>query len=305
MPLDGQLLATLEAFVHSSRFTERGSIVTDLDGTAVHEDQGKIVIPREVELALIRLVELGRPLVLNTLRFPLSVIRSFGRDWYEISRAPLPAVTLNGSLLGRIVETRGHLVFEEIACFPLHGDEIDRALAVVEALLDDGASNVLVFYYPRDWRMGELIWTPDPEHVISVKEKYVSASAVTAVEFPKLRAQLGAEDICMLFVSLDLPQDRLMAYQHTQESMFFTSRGVDKLSGLQAMASHLDIDLTRALGAGDTEMDCFLTGTGCAVIVGSEELPYWGLEVTLRVPDSPTFGQLLCRIAELHGSQRS
>jgi hydroxymethylpyrimidine pyrophosphatase-like HAD family hydrolase len=230
------------------------------------------------------------------------VIRSFGRDWYDISKAPLPTITLNGSMIGRIVEARGHLTFEEIACFPLHAAEIDRALAVVEAVLDGGASNVLVFYYPRDWRMGELIWTPDPEHVIPIKEKYVSASAVTAVELPKLRAQLAAEDICMLFVLLDLPQDRLMAYQHTKQSMFFTSRGVDKLSGLQAMARHLDIDLTSGLGAGDTEMDGFLTAMGCAVIVGSKELPYWGSVATLRVPDSPTFGQLLWRLAELHGS---
>ena len=302
-PLDAELLERLADFVHRSRFTELGSVVTDLDGTAVHEDQGKIVIPAEVELGLERLVELGRPLILNTLRFPLSVIQTFGQDWYGISNAPLPAVTLNGSLLGRILERSGELIFDEIACFPMQAPEVERALDSVEAFLDAGVREVLLFYYPCDWRMGELIWTPVAGKVDAVREKYVSASAVSAVAFKKLRAQLATQKLALIFVLLDVPQDHLMAYQHSQKSQFFTSEGIDKLSGAQAMARHLNIDLSRALGAGDTEMDRFLAGAGCAVIVGYADLPYRGRSHTLRVPDSLAFGELLREVARLHERQ--
>src|SRR5687767_4357242 len=100
--LDQRVADRLTRFVRGSRFHEVGAVVTDLDGTAVHEDQGRVVIPRSVELSLMKLVQLGRPLMLNTLRFPLSVLRTFGREWYGVSGAPLPTVTLNGSLLGNV-----------------------------------------------------------------------------------------------------------------------------------------------------------------------------------------------------------
>jgi hydroxymethylpyrimidine pyrophosphatase-like HAD family hydrolase len=295
-----RLVEGLKSFFHGSRFAEQGSIVTDLDGTAVHEDQGRIVIPRRVELALKRLVDLGRPLVLNSLRFPLSVLRTFGREWYAISRAPLPTVSLNGSLLGNIVMAAdGSLAFEELAAFPLTAAEIERALAPVQLLLDEGIRDVLVFYYPRDWRVGEVIWTPVPEKVLPTREKYVSASAVTAVEFAKLREQLLREEICMIFLLVHVPQDRLMAYQHSQGSHFFTHAGVDKLSGSRVMAERLGVPLAAALGAGDTEMDRFLSGVGCAVVVGKQALPYRGLEQTLTVPSSSALGELLFRLADL------
>lgn len=304
--LDQRLIDRLASFVDASRFRELGAIVTDLDGTAVHEDQGRIVIPRSVELGLKQLVDSGRPLVLNTLRFPLSVLRTFGREWYAVSRAPLPTVTLNGSLLGDIVEAPdGSLAFEETAAFPLTQEEIDRALAPVQVLLEQGVRDVLVFYYPRDWREGEVIWTPVPEKVLPIREKYVSASAVTAVEFHKLRDQLRAEDVCMIFLLINVPRDRLMAYQHSQGSHFFTRHGVDKLSGACAMAERLGVDLAASVGAGDTEMDRFLSGVGCAVIVGGQQLPYRGLQDTIFVPDSPALGELLFRLLELERSRRA
>jgi hydroxymethylpyrimidine pyrophosphatase-like HAD family hydrolase len=289
----------LRRFLGASRFSERGGIISDLDGTAVHEDAGRIVIPEEVELGLARLVELGRPLILNTLRFPLSVLRTFGREWYEISRAPLPTITLNGSLLGRIVESAGELVFEETACFALAQPDIERALSAVKRLLDDGVRDVLLFYYPRDWRMGELIWTPLAANVIPVKEKYVSASGVTAVEFKRLRQQLSTDDICMIFLTIDTPHDRLMAYQHSQRNQFFTRSGVDKLSGAREMASQVGVDLSSSIGAGDTDMDRFLSETGCAVIVGNDDLAYRGVLETIRVRHSRAFGDLLHRLLDL------
>src|SRR5262249_26350580 len=175
-----------------------------------------------VELALKELYELGRPLMLNSLRFPLSVLRTFGADWYRISNAPIPTVTMNGSLLGFVTQTaEGELAFEEVAAFPLATDEIEVVLRGVGELLAGCIKDILVFYYPRDWRIGEVIWTPVPERVLPVKEKYVSASSVTAVEFSKLRDQMLAEDVCMIFLLIDAPQDQLMAYQHARQSNFF------------------------------------------------------------------------------------
>src|SRR3954468_1818745 len=105
----------LQNFFDKSFFAESGGIITDLDGTAIHEFQGNYSIPKTVELGLKKIYDLGRPIVLNTLRFPLSVIRTFGEDWYNISRKPIPAVLMNGSQLGYVVQKKdGNIIFEEI-----------------------------------------------------------------------------------------------------------------------------------------------------------------------------------------------
>ena len=300
MALHEQTEAKLHQFIQESAFANSGGVITDLDGTAVHEYQGKIIIPREVEMGLMRHYEHGRPIVLNSLRFPLSVMRTFGQDWYKLSNAPIPTVTLNGSLGGFVKKTvEGELIFEEAIAFPLTADEIGEALKGVEHLLESGFKNLLVFYYPRDWRMGEIIWTPLPEKVIPVKEKYLSASSVTAVEFPKLHTQMLAEDVCMIFLLIDAPEDQLMAYQHTKRSNFITREGVDKLFGAQRMAEVLDFDLANSLGAGDAELDTFLSGVGLAVHVGSNELEFRGLMDTIKLPSSQALGDLLFRASEL------
>lgn len=300
MVLRDEIDAKLRHFIHQSSFTTAGAVVTDLDGTAVHEFQGKIAIPKEVELGLMRHYERGRPLILNSLRFPLSVIRTFGQDWYRLSNAPIPTVTLNGSLMGFVKKTKeAELVFEEAAAFPLTNQEIIEALTGVKGILDGGIKNILVFYYPRDWRIGEVIWTPVPEHVIAVKEKYASASAVTAVEFPKLQEQMLTEDICMIFLLIDAPEDQLMAYQHTKRSNFITHKGVDKLFGARAMADVLQCNLHDSLGAGDTELDSFLSGVGLAMLVGNNELTFRGLVDTIKLQDSLELGAVLFRAAEL------
>ena len=300
MALSEEVEAKLRKFVEQSTFATSGSVVTDLDGTAVHEFQGKILIPKEVELGLMHHYESGRPLMLNSLRFPLSVIRTFGQDWYKLSNAPIPTVTLNGSLMGFIKKTpESELIFEEAVAFPLTADEIREALKGVNGLLDGGIKNILVFYYPRDWRIGEVIWTPVPENVTHVKEKYLSASAVTAVEFPKLEEQMLAEDVCMIFLLIDAPEDQLMAYQHTKRSNFITHKAVDKLSGAQTMARVLGVDLRHSLGAGDTELDNFLNGVGLASIVGNKELKFRGQVETIRLKNSNELGDLLFRAAAL------
>src|SRR5437764_995466 len=107
-------------FLGACNFAQSGAIITDLDGTALHEDEGRIYIPKPVELGFKHLHDLGRPFILNSLRFPLSILRTFGRDWYSASNSPVPAVTLNSSLLGFVTKSAAdEIAFEEIAAFPL------------------------------------------------------------------------------------------------------------------------------------------------------------------------------------------
>lgn len=298
MPLSVEVEQALGQFFHQSRFHVVGGVVTDLDGTAVHEDGGRVYIPRPVEFGLKAVYDRGRPVVLNSLRFPLSVMRTFGKEWLAISGAPIPVVSMNGSQLGYVTtDQKNELCFEEIDAFPLAANEIDAVLAGVDALLEDNIRDVLLFYYPRDWRMGEIIWTPIAEKVVHVKEKYTSASSVTAVESNKLREQLHAEEICMIFLLIERPADDLMAYQHSKPSSFFTTKGVDKLSGTKLIADHLGFDLEESLGAGDSAMDSFLNGVGLAVQVGRNELEFRGLRQTIRVQNSFELGDLLFAIA--------
>src|SRR5437016_452656 len=105
MSLSNEIEEQLIQFSRKSHFLHHGCVVTDLDGTAVHEADGHIYIPEPVELGLKQMYDLKRPLMLNSLRFPLSVMRTFGKEWYSISNAPIPASTLNGSLLGYVNRT--------------------------------------------------------------------------------------------------------------------------------------------------------------------------------------------------------
>jgi hydroxymethylpyrimidine pyrophosphatase-like HAD family hydrolase len=303
MPLAAEVKNQVRQFLQDSRFACEGGVVTDLDGTAVHEYRGRIVIPEPVEFGLVRLRELGRPVILNSLRFPLSVLRTFGREWYRIANAPIPTVSLNGSLLGYVTtDAREELVFEEAAAFPLSLPEIDEVLRGVQGLLDGGVRDLLLFYYPRDWTAGEILWTPAPEKVPALREKYLSASAVLAVEFPALRELLTARDVCMIFLLVDVAEDQLMAYQHTKRSSFFTREGVDKLRGARAFAGRLGVDLAHSVGAGDTELDTFLGGVGLAVLVGTAPLEFKGRLQTVKVRDSMELGDLLFALADMqHG----
>jgi hypothetical protein len=45
MILNQEVEATLQRFIDYSEFEKSGAVITDLDGTAVHEHQGRIVIP--------------------------------------------------------------------------------------------------------------------------------------------------------------------------------------------------------------------------------------------------------------------
>lgn len=300
MALNPEVDKVIVDFFQRSKFATDGAVVMDLDGTAVHEENGRVFIPDAVEFGLKAIYERGRPVVLNSLRFPLSVMRTFGKEWLAISGAPIPVISMNGSQIGYVQrDEKDELCFEEIAAVTLSPNEIDAVITGVEALLADDIRDVLLFYYPRDWRMGEIIWTPVAEKVDHVKEKYLSASAVTAVELNKLQEQLHAEEICMIFLLIERPADDLMAYQHSRPSSFFTAKGVDKLSGTLAAADRLGFDVANSLGAGDSPMDVFLNGTGLAVHVGPMKLDSRGQLSTVHVNNSSELGDVLFRLAGL------
>jgi hydroxymethylpyrimidine pyrophosphatase-like HAD family hydrolase len=300
MPISSEAKGLLREFFLRSDFSTKGAVITDLDGTAVHEEDGRVYIPPAVELGLKAVYDLGRPIVLNSLRFPLSVMRTFGKEWLAISGAPIPVVSMNGSQLGYVTtDSKDELCFDEITAFPLAANDIDPVLLGIDALLADNIRDVLLFYYPRDWRLGELIWTPVAEKVDHVKEKYTSASAVSAVEPAKLAEQLHSEEICMIFLLIERAADDLMAYQHSRPSSFFNAKGVDKLYGTVAMAHHLSIDLDSSIGAGDTPMDNFLGGVGLSIQVGGRGLEFSGSRGNVNLANSFELGDALFYLAGL------
>ncbi len=295
-----ELDRALQEFVSRSHFGSLGAVMTDLDGTAVHEFEGRIVIPDVVSHGLKHLNDLGRPVFLNTLRFPANVIHTFGREWYSITNAPLPLISLNGSQIGYLVETGGgEIAFEEIEAYTLTAAEIDEVLEGIRGIVESGFDDLILFRYPRDWTRGELVWTPSQSHLQELEAKYPSASAVASCPITELRDLLHAEPVCMFFLLVNAEEDRLMAYQHVKRSNFVTHKGVDKLSGAVTLTQRLGIDLAHCVGAGDTPMDTFLKGVGLAVQVGGMPLEYRGLHQTVRVEDSFELGALLFRLAEL------
>ena len=300
MPLTESQHQQIQSFFNRSKFEVLGGVITDLDGTAIHEFEGRFSIPQSVELGLNRIYELGRPVVLNTLRFPLSVIRTFGKEWYKISNAPIPTVLMNGSQLGYVMQDKsGNFAYEEIAAYPLAPDEIRTTLDLISTFIRDGLQDLLVFYYPRDWQQGEIIWTPASERITSVQQKYLSASKVYSSTPQELREHMLEQEICMIFLLMDVPQDKLMAYQHTKRSNFFTHAGVDKRFGAEEIARSLEFDLHHSIGAGDSEMDNFLSAVGLAVHVGNPFLKYEGVVPPLKVNNSSEFGELLFELAAM------
>lgn len=288
----------LGGFVEASRFTEHGGVVIDLDGTAVHEFEGRIAVPEQVIRGLKALRDRGRPLVLNTLRFPLSVINTFGHSWYDISSAAVPLISMNGTQIGNLTRTAsGAVGFEEIHAIPLLPEEVEGAVQSTRQMLADGIGDILLFHYPRDWTQGEIIWTPVPEKIPHLREKYRSAAEIVSVSTDALRDRLHAQEMCMIFLLVEVPADRLMAYQHSSPANFITRAGTNKLAGSLAAAERLGFDLAHSVGAGDTPMDSFLDGVGLAVHVGPIALPFRGLHATVKVATSLELGDLLFRLA--------
>jgi hypothetical protein len=242
---------------------------------------------------------LGRPIVINTLRFPLSVMQTIGEAWYALVENPVPTTLLNGSILGNIHRVGAQLEYEEVAAFPMTAVEKKLVFDGVRQLLDQGIDDVLLFYYARAWREGEGLWTPRDDRVEGLRRKFMSASKVTAVKLDALEADLAGRDVCMMSLFVDRPEDTLMAYQHSKRNSFFTRRGVDKASGLREMAQRLGVALVDSIGAGDTEMDSFLSDVGLAVIVGGRALPFRGKVDTMRVAEPAALGTFLVEVGRV------
>lgn len=300
---DDEARQRLAAFVGRSGFRDRGAVITDLDGTAVHEHEGRVRIARSVVEGLEAVHAAGRQVVINSLRFPLSVIRVFGDEWVAAANGSVPVISLKGSQVGRLIARGGGapVEFEEIESTLLDDAEIDEAMRGVEGVVDAGRGDIVVFYYPLDWRIGEIIWTPRPERVAALRAKYLSATDVTTSTPHELRQRLGELPLCMIFLLIEHPGDERMAYQHIEVSSFFTHRGIDKRHGTEVLARHLGIDLAASIGAGDAPPDTFLQATGLAVIVGPGELGLKGRIDTLRLPDAAAFGRLLTALGRQLG----
>lgn len=290
------MIDTLRHFLAHSAFREHGAVMTDLDGTALHEHAGHVSIPAEVTQGLKAVRALGPPIILNTLRFPANVIRSFGREWHAIHGGPLALVSLNGGIGGFIDATpSGAMGFEEVFAQPLSPAEIESVLEELEAAVAAGEPDMMLFFHPRDWRLGETLWTPDAGRIPALRLRYPHADRIIALELADLRAELLGRDICLLL----LPHGDLPIYRQQQRRDFVTGSGADKLSGARRMAGALGIDLAASIGAGDTAMDVFLQGTGLAIRVGAPGLAYAGLVGTIDVPDSAGFGAAMARLATL------
>ena len=289
----------LEKFFNSSSCCFDGAVITDLDGTAVHEFEGKTVIHHSVKLGLKKIYESGRPIVINTLRFPLSVIRTFAVDWYKISNAPIPVILLNGSQLGFITKEQAGFAFDQLISFPLTALEINRVLTILQSFVDDNIRDIILFYYPENWKNGEIIWTPDELRIPHLQAKYRSASSVISTTLEQLAGLLLSNPVCMILLLVDLPSDRLMAYQHTGHNDFITHEGVDKLFGTEQMAKLLNFNLSHSVGAGDSNMDTFLSAVGLSVHVGNANLPFKGTAATLKIADFFDLGNFLNHFANL------
>jgi hydroxymethylpyrimidine pyrophosphatase-like HAD family hydrolase len=207
---------------------------------------------------------------------------------------------MNGSQIGFIMQNNeGNFLYNEIDAFPLEPNEISAVLQIVTSFIKNNDQDLLVFYYPRDWEQGELIWTPLADKIETVQKKYLSASKVYSSSLENLRSDLHAQEICMIFLLIDVPQDRLMAYQHTKRNNFFTHKGVDKDFGAQKIAEHLQFELKHSIGAGDSEMDNFLRSVGLAIHVANPLLSYESLLPPIKVKNSSEFGEILFELAAM------
>lgn len=300
MKLSRDIASRVLEFHQKSEFATSGGVITDLDGTALHEEAGKLSVHLSVEAGLKALSELGRPIVINTLRFPLNVVRTFGRAWSEITDEPIPLISLNGAVLGRLTPLGERDVeFTELEAAPLTSGEIDSVLSSLDSMLSGGLTDLLVFHYPCDWRLGELIWTPNAERIDDIRGKYRSASEVFDGGIDRIAQCLRTHGACMLSILADAPEDQLMAYQHGNPNRFVTHEGIDKLSGARLAADRLGFDLGHSVGAGDTPMDNFLSGCGLALHVGARDLPFQGIVDTIRLPNPGTMGTVLFELSGL------
>lgn len=296
MPLSKQQKKVISDFTSQPDFLEKGGLITDLDGTVIQQHEGRYFMPDEVGAGLAELYHSNCAVIINSMRFPLSVINTFAENWYGMSNASIPVVSLNGSQSGYIHKEKSGFTFEEVNAFPLSEKEIRHLVKDVDGILNNGRS-ALVFYYPRDWKKGEIIWTPQKDKVPEMKDKYRSASKVYSSDLETLKEHLLAEEICMVFL-LPVEVEAGSPFQHTDHKDFYSHLNVDKLYGAKKFMSHLGLKIDHFIGAGDTPMDVFLKEVGLVLKVGNLNLNFDCASEVIELQQIADIGEVFTAVAE-------
>ncbi len=88
MALTEEQKKLIQNFVSLPIFRQHGGLMTDLDGTIVQHQNGHFSIPTEVQAGLNKLYQSNCPIILNTIRFPLSIIKTFAAVLYPLAQKP-------------------------------------------------------------------------------------------------------------------------------------------------------------------------------------------------------------------------
>lgn len=297
MALTEEQIKLIQDLAGQPGFRQYGGLITDLDGTIVQHQEGNYIIPMEVQAGLQHLYQGDCAVILNTIRFPVSIIKTFAAILYPIAQNPLPVISLNGSQWGYILATEnGEFSFTEAGATPLKPEELQHFIADLKLLIQNKVPNITVFYYPRDWTKGEIIWSAEEDRVAEITQTYQSASRVYSSSLEILEENLLAEDISMIYL---LVKKSLIPGAHLQHNLkdFYTSAGVNKLAGAHAFINQLGRNLQYFIGAGDTPMDVFLKETGAVIKVGSLSLGFDCQQAILPVDTVAEIGEVFVQIA--------
>lgn len=299
MALTEEHKKTIQNFVSQPIFGQDGGLMTDLDGTIVLHQNGNFSIPPEVQAGLNRLYQSNCPVILNTIRFPLSIIKTFAAVLCPLAQKPIPVISLNGSQWGYISSGEDQQYsFIEAGAQPLKPADIKSCIADIRLLVQQEVPDIAVFYYPREWTKGEIIWTAEENKVAELAQSYLSASQVYSSSPAILENNLNAEEISMIFL---LVKKDPMAGTFLQRNFknFYTTTGVNKLTGAHAFVNQLGRTLKQFMGAGDTPMDVFLQETGAVIKVGNLPLGFECKAPVLPVETVHEIGEVFTQMAEV------
>lgn len=298
MALTEEQKQIIQDFVSQPDFRQYGGVITDLDGTIVQHQDGNYFVPAQVQAGLKNLYQANCPIILNTLRFPISIIKTFASVLYPIAQNSIPVISLNGSQWGYILPgANEEYSFTEVGAQPLRPAEIKNFMADIRLLVQQKLPHIAAFYYPRDWTKGEIIWSAEEDRVAEMKQTYKSASWIYSSSLSVLEKNLAAEEISMIFL---LVKKDLIQGAHLQHNIkdFYTTANINKLTGAHAFVNQLRRNLKHFIGAGDTPMDVFLKETGAVIKVGNLPLDFSCQATILPVETVSEIGEVFTQIAE-------
>ena len=298
MALTEEQKKIIQHFASHPDFRPQGGLMTDLDGTIVQHRDGNYLIPPEVQAGLNNLYQVNCPIILNTIRFPISIIKTFAAILYPIAGNSIPVISLNGSQWGYISRGQdGEFSFTEAGAHPLKPADIKSFIANIQLLIQNKVPNIVAFYYPRDWTKGEIIWAAEEGRVAELTQKYKSASRVYSSSLSILEMNLAAEEISMIYLMI---KKDLIQGSHLQHDLkdFYTATGVNKLMGAHAFVNQLGRNLKHFIGGGDTPMDVFLQETGAVIKVGDLPLHFSCQATIMPVKTVAEMGEVFTQVAE-------